>query len=120
MDKEYFLMQDRLKQIKTSFIEAGWITIYESTEDDDVYCYLVDNSKIDACKSKTSWDIMPSNEGKPSIITTFKEGKSKTTYQTYADNGFEPFIFIKHFNFNDGYEQYVDISEEFVLYFNLY
>lgn len=120
MDKEYFLMQDRLKQIKTSFIEAGWITIYESTEDDDVYCYLVDNSKIDVCKSKTSWDIMPSNEGKPSIITSTYKGESKTTYQSYADEGFEPFIFKKDFYFHTGNEQYVDISEEFVLYFNLY
>jgi len=120
MDKDYFLMQDRIKQIETSFIEDGWITIYESTEDDVVYCYLVDNSKIDVCKSKTSWDIMPSNEGKPSIITSTYKGESKTTYQSYADEGFEPFIFKKDFYFHTGNEQYVDISEEFVLYFNLY
>lgn len=120
MDKEYFLIQDRLKQLETTFIKDGWITIYESTKDDLVYCCLVHDSKIDEYKSQTDWVIRPYYEGKPSIITSFKDGKSKTTYQTYADNGFEPFIFIKHFNFNDGDEQYVDISEEFVLYFKLY
>ena len=26
MDKEYFLIQDRLKQLETTFIKDGWIT----------------------------------------------------------------------------------------------
>jgi hypothetical protein len=112
MDKEYFLIQDRLKQLETTFIKDGWITIYESTKDDLVYCCLVHNSKIDEYKSNTDWVIRPYYEGKPAV---FGDG----TYKTYSEEGFEPFIFIKHFNFNDGDEQYVDISEEFILYFKL-
>lgn len=120
MDKKYFLIEDRLNQLETTFIKDGWITIYESTEDDIIYCCLVHNSKINEYRAKTDWVIRPSYEGKPSIIKSSKDGKSKTTYQTYSENGFEPFIFIKHFNSNEGNEKYIDISEEFVLYFKLY
>ena len=113
MDKDYFLIQDRLKQLETTFIKDGWITVYESTEDDLIYCCLVHNTKINEYKLKTDWVIRPYSEGKPAV---FGDG----TYKTYSEEGYEPFIFIKHFNFNDGGEKYIDISEEFVLYFKLY
>lgn len=113
MDKDYFLIQDRLKQLETTFIKDGWITVYESTEDDLIYCCLVHNTKIDEYKLKTDWVIRPYYEGKPAV---FGDG----TYKTYSEEGYEPFIFIKHFIFNDGGEKYIDISEEFVLYFKLY
>lgn len=113
MELDYFLIKERIKQMETTFIKDGWLTIYESSEDDLIYCCLVHSSKIDEYKSKTDWVIRPYYEGKPAV---FVDG----TYKTYSEDGYEPFIFIKHFNFNNGGEKYVDISEEFVLYFKLY
>jgi hypothetical protein len=113
MKLDYFLIKDRIKQLETTFIKDGWLTIYESSEDDLIYCCLVHNSKIDEYKTNTDWVIRPYYEGKPAV---FGDG----TYKTYSEDGYEPFIFIKHFNFNNGGEKYVDISEEFVLYFKLY
>lgn len=113
MELEYLLIKDRLKQLETTFIKDGWLTVYESTEDDLIYCCLVYDSHFDEYKTKSDWVIRPYYEGKPAV---FGDG----TYKTYSEEGYEPFIFIKHFNFNDGDEQYVDISEEFVLYFKLY
>ncbi len=34
MELDYFLIKERIKQITTSFSKGGWLTIYESTEDD--------------------------------------------------------------------------------------
>jgi len=113
MEKEYFLIEKRIKQFESNFTKDGWTTVYESTEDDCIYCCLVDDSKIDKYKSNTNWIIEPYYEGKPAI---YGDG----TYKTYSEEGYEPFIFVKHFNFSGGDEKYVDISEEFVLYFKLY
>lgn len=113
MELDYFLIKERIKQLETTFIKDGWLTIYESSEDDLIYCCLVHNSKIEEYKSNTDWVIRPYYEGKPAV---FGDG----TYKTYSEDGYEPFIFIKHFNFNNGGEKYIDISEEFVLYFKLY
>ena len=113
MELDYFLIKERIKQLETTFIKDGWLTIYESSEDDLIYCCLVHDSKIDEYKANTDWVIRPYYEGKPAV---FGDG----TYKTHSEDGYEPFIFIKHFNFNNGGEKYVDISEEFVLYFKLY
>lgn len=113
MELDYFLIKERIKQLETTFIKDGWLTIYESSEDDLIYCCLVHNSKLEEYKSNTDWVIRPYYEGKPAV---FGDG----TYKTYSEDGYEPFIFIKHFKFNNGGEKYIDISEEFVLYFKLY
>lgn len=113
MELDYFLIKERIKQLETTFIKDGWLTIYESSEDDLIYCCLVHNSKIEEYKSNTDWVIRPYYEGKPAV---FGDG----TYKTYSEDGYEPFIYTKHFNFNNGGEKYIDISEEFVLYFKLY
>lgn len=127
MNKDTFLIKDRIKQIESSFIKDGWITIYESShfknddsQDDLIYCCLVDSKRIKKYKLNSDWVIQNGHEGKPSIIMSSEDGKSKTTYQTYADKGIEPFIFWKLFNFCEGHDSYIDISEEFILYFNLY
>ncbi len=125
MNKETFLFTDRIKHIESSFIKDGWITVYESdyqkTDDQTlIYCCIVDSKRIKSYKLDTDWGIMIGSEGKPSIIESYKNGKSLITYQTYSEKGIEPFIFYKNFSFNYGRDSYVDISEEFILYFKLY
>jgi len=118
MDKKTFLLVDRIKQIESSFIKDGWATIYESYNPDNndqalIYCCIVDSRRIKTYKLDRDWVIQNGSEGKPTI---WGNGK----YQTNAKKGIEPFLFSKHFNFSGGHESYVDISEEFVLYFKLY
>ena len=117
MDKETFLLNDYKKEIESSFIKDGWLTIkrtiYKNNDDQTIYCCLVDEKRIKSYRQNSDWKIEICSEGKPSV---FGDGK----YQTYADKGIEPFIFSKHFNFNGGHESYSDISEEFILYFRLY
>lgn len=124
MNKEEFLLIDRIKEIKSSFIKDGWVTVYQNNHTDDndnlIFCCLVDSKRIKTYRLNTDWVIGPTMEGKPAIISTYRNGKEKVTYQTLSDKGIEPFIFSKHFNFSDGHESYIDISEEFVLYFQLY
>ncbi len=118
MDRETFLLSDKIKLIETSFVKNGWVTIYESFNPDNndsalIYCCLVDSKKIKKYKQDTDWVIQNGSEGKPTI-----RGDGK--YETNGEKGIEPFLFSKHFNFSGGHESYLDISEEFVLYFKLY
>lgn len=113
MELDYFLIKERIKQLETTFIKDGWLTIYESSEDDIIYCCLVHNSKIDEYKSNIDWEISLYYRGNPAVWDS-------ETYNIDSEDGYEPFIFIKQFDFTDGSEEYIDISEEFVLYFNLY
>jgi len=111
MELDYFLIKERIKQMETSFSKEGWITIYERNNDDLIFPCIVYDSKIEEYLSNSDWVIQP-NSGKFCISC---EG-----YATYSDDGYEPFIFERSFNFNGDGERYVDISEDFILYYNLY
>lgn len=124
MNKNKLLFKDRIEQINNSFIKNGWVTIYEndnSTDDDSlIYCCLFDSKKSNQYKNDNDWIIEPDREGKPTITSFNRNGKWQSKYQSYSEKGIEPFIFVKYFSFSDGREKYIDISEEFVLYFKLY
>lgn len=123
MDNDYFLLKDRIKQIESSFIKDGWLTIYETNEGSNIdqcliFCSIVHPKKMKTYQNDTDWIIQPGSEGKPCIIGTRKNGKWINSYQTQADEGIEPFIYSRWFTHKQ--ERYIDISEEFVLYFKLY
>ena len=127
MNRTTFLLEDKIQEIKKSFIKDGWLKIYESNRDNEddknqvlIFCCLVEPKRLKEYKQSTNWEISPGCEGKPSIFSSHKNGKPISWYQTYSEKGIEPFIFSKDFNFSDGYDSYFDISEEFVLYFKLY
>lgn len=118
MDKETFLLKDKIKLIESSFIKDGWLTIYENSHLDNndqtlIYCCIVDSERINSYRLDNDWVVQPSYEGKPAV---YGDG----SYKTYSEEGIEPFIFSKRFSFNGGNESYLDISEEFILYFKLY
>jgi hypothetical protein len=119
MEKEYFLLEDKIKEIKSKFlIKNGWLKIYENdskTLDDTsgLYCCLVSNDKIDKYNVDYRWPLSMGSEGKPSVY-------GDNTYKSYDEEGLEPFLFYKSFSFHDKSEKYIDVAEEFVLYFRLY
>lgn len=125
MNKESFLFTDRIKDIKSSFIKNGWITVYESKFENYmdsalIYSGIVSSKKIKAYRETKEWLLDPGYEGIPTIMSSMKNGKWASRYYSYDKDKLEPFIFSKHFRFDGGQESYVDISEEFVLYFRLY
>lgn len=118
MDAKQFLFEDKLEEVKRGFINKGWITIYSNSHDDEndealIYCCLVHESHFDDYKKHTDWEIIIGSEGRPSV---YHDG----TYKSFDSDGIEPFIYPKHFSFDGGYDSYIDISEEFILYFKLY
>jgi len=124
MTTDKFLFTDIIETIGTKFIEKGWIKIYDSTNEEEdeslIYCCIVSSRKLKEYLKDNDWKIHLGSEGKPSVYSTFKNGKEIHKYETYAEKGIEPFFFWRSFNFNGGHDKYIDVSEEFVLYFNLH
>lgn len=118
MEKEYFLLKDKIKEIESKFVSNGWINIYESSSfdfDDSILLYpcLVTNEYLSNNPDSYNWPMHFGCEGKPTIYGDF-------TYKTNGDENIEPFIYYRSFPLLETKDEYFDISEEFILYFNLY
>lgn len=118
MEKNYFNLEDKIEEIKTNFVQKnGWIKIYESQNDEDdssgIYCCLVSNKQLESYNQDYHWPLHIGSEGKPSVF-------GDNSYQTYSEEGLEPFLFYKSFSLIEKSVSYIDIAEEFVLYFKLY
>jgi hypothetical protein len=119
MEKNYFLLEDKIEEIKSKFlIKNGWLKIYEdgSKSLDDsagIYCCLVSNNILENYTNDHSWPLFMGSEGKPSVY-------GDNTYKTCDKDGLEPFLFYKQFSLPETSIKYIDISEEFILYFRLY
>lgn len=121
MDKDEFLLKDKIKEIEKSFIDSGWVTICKNDSYQTIFCCLVDSEKINSYRRSIDWVINPTEEGKASVILSYTNGKAIYKYHSQSNEGIEPFIFVKDFSFSDGScKSYTDISEEFVLYYKLY
>lgn len=119
MEKDYFLVEDGIKDIESKFlIKNGWLKIYEKSSkgyDDSfgLYCCLVANNQVKNYIKDYHWPFLKGSEGKPSVY-------GDNTYSTYEKKGLEPFLFYKQFSLPDTSIEYIDVSEEFILYFRLY
>ncbi|MEN5195773.1 hypothetical protein [Sphingobacterium faecium] len=119
MTKEYFLLEDKIKEIESHFISpGGWIKIFEKTtinfaDTSQIYCCLISNSDLDKYNQDHYSPLFRGSEGRPSVY-------GDNTYKSYDKDGLEPFLYYRSFSLPDEQISYVDISEEFILYFNLY
>ena len=118
MNKEYFILKDRIKEIESSFIQNGWLTIYENdsksiNDQCGIYCCLIDKNLKNNFNKDYRWPLLIGGEGKPSVY-------GDNSYKTNDKEGIEAFLFARYFNLQDRNEKYFDVSEEFIFYFNLY
>lgn len=106
------------------FAELGkseWITAYanhrSNSEWNTFYCALISNERVEKSLSDPSWDLSLGH-GMPGFSFHFEDGKEIGTYYRYSDKSIEPLVIWRSFyGMKDGY---LEISEEFRHYFNLY
>ncbi len=111
------------KNIIDNLGKTEWITVFEFLDNKGeldrgaYFCALVANHKVDEVLLKYDWDLHLGN-GKPGFSTTYTEGKEKTKYYRFSEEGIEPLVYWRNFS---GKEQtYLEVSEEFRLYFDLF
>lgn len=121
MHNDNFLLTKRIEDIHNHFTDKGWVTLYHRPNPelkDLIFCCLVKDNYTDEYLSDRNWKIEPGREGKPAVIGTFDGDEELETYYTHDDEYLEPFIFYRSFTHLDTY--YLDLSEEFILYWRLY
>ena len=117
-EKERLQQLSTINYFKQKFNVSDMITICLSKFDDKynygIYPMLVPNDIVDKIMSSDTWNFNY-NDGYP----YFYEDNGKIEYFRYGDNqGIEPLVVTR--NFYDVKKEYIEISQEFILFHNLY
>jgi len=83
-----------------------------------IYCALIPSSRIERALARAEWDLK-NGGGLPASVTHHRTGKEEVEYLRFGSGeGSEPLVIQRYF---DGpREGYLEISEEFRLFHNLY
>jgi hypothetical protein len=115
-------LQDWQEAIVDRLGNDPWVQIYLSrrTEEDDVnlFCALIQKSKARDTLKDVSWNFSI-GDGKPGLIVTHRGRSKRTEYARFgSSDAIEHFVFKRYFG--GAKQSYVEISEEFRLFHNLY
>jgi len=111
--------------LKEDFSQLGkteWITVFSlsgSIYNDGQETYfsaIIVNDKVKDVLKDYQWDLRL-GEGRPGFATYYRKGKSVTKYYRFSKEGIEPLVYWRVFTGRK--ESYLEVAEEFRLYFNL-
>ncbi|MCA6079761.1 MAG: hypothetical protein LE169_02565 [Endomicrobium sp.] len=120
-DVEKISFEDVKKQINTKFIDQDWITVFSRNFEDDfnssgLCSAIVDIDKVGKSLQDCKLEMIECD--RPGLTEYYKGGeKYREEYHRFSVEGFEPLIYRREFGRKDGY---LELSEEFRLYHNLY
>lgn len=101
--------------------KGEWITVYASRgdalEEPLFYSALIREDMVAGSLAEPSWDLHI-GDGRPGFCLHYVEGKQIASYYRYSDDGVEPLVLSRTFGGVRG--GYLEVAEEFRLYFNLY
>lgn len=112
-----------LQQLTAAVPVTELITVHLTDRTDShlyyIDCALVPNSTVEQCLTKATYDLRPDG-GKPEASCYYgKNGEKKVVYHRFGNNeGFEPLIISR--SFYNLKQDYLEISEEFRLFHNLF
>ncbi len=117
--KEVFQQVDTITYIKKQVGSDVWFIAYkELPYNGGFYCTLVDNSKISQSMSNVSWDLSIGS-GLPSCTCyNYNSENEQIKYHRFGEEKVQPLVYFRTFNWIR--PDYVEISEEFRHYHNLY
>jgi len=117
------LDQDDIRVSFTGNSADGWTEVYSTSYESrnhnyGIYCALAPKSYADSALQDLAWD-MTTTDGAPGFVQYYIEGKPQATYEFRgARDGLEPLVLVREFH---GVKpSYIEISEEFRLFHNLY
>jgi len=120
---EFLNFEDWKGKIVRNKLKDSWIIVYEFHYGDNKYatfCSLVPNKKEyigQILKNNTSWEVNR-NFGYPSWVMDSNGNIYYERFESIGSIPFEPLVIYR--SFNGPKEDYIEISEEFRLYHNLY
>lgn len=121
--KDSLIFIDIKKDIDNCFIHQGWVTVcsfgqsLKNIKNGGLYSSSVKDDKLKDSLSNYSWELRCGN-GRPGIMSYFKEKEEVVEYYRFSNDGFEPLVYYRE-EFGNR-EKYLEFSEEFRLFHNLY
>ncbi len=99
-----------------------WVTVFRSERNDDgslgIFCALIPEDYVPAALEDVQWD-KSIGFGMPGEGTFSQGGEATRRYCRFGgDDGLEPLIFFR--DFHGVHPDYIEVSEEFRHYFNLF
>lgn len=121
-DEDRLRFVDLQAQVARQLGTGAWLTVYERAEANEAshgyFCAIIQPEILDRCLDNTSWDLLIGH-GQPGFVGYFEDGNERTEYLRFGDDaGVEPFIFSR--NFHGLKPGYLEVSEEFRHFHNLY
>jgi len=120
-EKDLFLFKDYKKLVRGRFINSGWVIAYcdekalNEIDQGLMYSALIAKDKVTKVLSKYDWDLHLSRG--PGFSSYYDGNIEKISYYRFFEDGIEPIVYYREF---PGKESYLELSEEFRLYLNLY
>jgi plasmid stabilization system protein ParE len=120
---EAILLQSQIVEwFSDKYGNERWTTIYQSGSlaktGVSLFACLIPVERCAKSLAEPSWDLRIGSGG-PGFITEWRSGESVTYYRRMGeDEGIEPIALVRHFH--HGRPDYVEISEDLRLLFNLY
>lgn len=121
-EKARLSQQETLDCLLRPIGPAEMVTVCHSSRKDDehcgIYCALIPSEKIEQALSRPEWDLRRGS-GTPSSIEEYGGGARNGKYLRFGnEDGIEPLVIDRAFYGLK--ESYLEISEEFRLFHNLY
>ena len=106
------------RDLKMTEMVPVYIGDHLKPHDYAIYCALIPSGRIDQVLSSPYWDLHWGDD-MPAASVSYEGGEKRVQYLRYGSfEGFEPLIFGREFY--DLYDSYLEISEEFRFFHNLY
>ena len=121
-DRARLLQEKILEYLRRALKATDMVTVYRSIKNGPssqfIYCALIPSVQVERALSILSWDLKV-DLGMPTAVEGYRDGREQTEYLRYGDeNGLEPLV-IKR-SFCELRDDYLEVSEEFRLFHNLY
>lgn len=120
-ERERLSQRETLQDLLRPIGPTEMVTVYSTTFDNDdrhaIYCALIPSEKIGEVLSKSSWDLSH-GQGLPGSDGNYKYPETLAYLRFGNSDGIEPLVIDRQFH--SVRDDYVEISEEFRLFHNLY
>ena len=121
-DRARLSQEKRVESLRREPKLTDMVTVYRSDRNvpsiQFIYCALLPSAQAERALSILSWELKV-DLGTPAAIERYRDGREQTDYLRYGDeNGREPLVIRR--NFCEMQDSYLEVSEEFRLFHNLY
>ncbi len=118
-EQDKFYQHEHQKFLKNEALRGPWVTIFQMNSVEDglsLFCALIEKDHRGQVLEQSGWDLRY-GDGGPSVCTSYDDDRPVNKYLRISHGWIEPIALYRKFPER---ENYVELSEDFRLFHNLY